>query len=708
MRYFRLVLPVLVGFLHVQSYVLGQEKTENTVNSDAINAITEWNNRGWKYRKSFPDSSIFYVNKALEKAKALGITSTVATSLNFIGVAYHYMGDRKQSYEHYIKAREYAKSNGDLLQYAHAMNNLGRAYFSQGDLIKSYEYYKEAIDVFTSINDKNGLSHVYKSMGNLYAAQKHPTKALEVLEKALSLRKELNDSAQITILTNISEIHRGLQHYEDARKRLLEAEELAEKLGNPINISHLELWISKLYLEQGYLQKALATAQKSLDIASGSKNFDLLSKIYFQMGKVHFDLKNYGEAVPYFLNVIDLATKSGELEQQKDSYSYLSKIYQEQNNITKSYEAYQKHTLLKDSLNNIDRARSMELMEARIEIEKLENKYQTLKALESKNRDIIKSQKKQNFAQSAALVLLALLVATLLFAYRRSTKMTQVLREKSFQIELQAKEIKEQNLRIQSQNIKLQKRNRKLGELNQEKDNLMHLVAHDLKSPFQSIQGLINLIGLTTPTDGPGHDYLSSIKNICKSGVDLIRDLLDVSAFEGGERQLMLTDVDLNELLLEKAVAFQTASKQKEIKISHQKYYRNLSIITDREYLSRILDNLLSNAIKYSPQNTLVIVKAYKGEAGYVNVSIKDEGPGFNEYDKQNMYKKFQKLTARPTNGEHSNGLGLAIVKVLSQKLNCKIDLITAKDKGSEFILKLPLNIATKEETLNSEANAPT
>jgi signal transduction histidine kinase len=74
-----------------------------------------------------------------------------------------------------------------------------------------------------------------------------------------------------------------------------------------------------------------------------------------------------------------------------------------------------------------------------------------------------------------------------------------------------------------------------------------------------------------------------------------------------------------------------------------------------------------------------------------IKIIIKDEGPGFSDADKQLMFQKFKKLSARPTGGESSNGLGLAIVKTLVDRLNGTISLESrAKGAGAEFTVTLP------------------
>jgi signal transduction histidine kinase len=71
-------------------------------------------------------------------------------------------------------------------------------------------------------------------------------------------------------------------------------------------------------------------------------------------------------------------------------------------------------------------------------------------------------------------------------------------------------------------------------------------------------------------------------------------------------------------------------------------------------------------------------------------ISIKDRGPGFSSEDKNFLFQKFKKLSARPTGGETSNGLGLAIVKILVDRLKGKIELVSESGKGSQFTVRFP------------------
>ncbi len=102
-----------------------------------------------------------------------------------------------------------------------------------------------------------------------------------------------------------------------------------------------------------------------------------------------------------------------------------------------------------------------------------------------------------------------------------------------------------------------------------------------------------------------------------------------------------------------------------------------------------IMDNLLSNALKFSPAKSIVRVNLSSANGQY-RLKVIDQGPGFSEEDKSKMFRKFQKLSARPTGGENSTGLGLSIIKVLTEKLRGDVELISEKGKGATFNIVLP------------------
>jgi signal transduction histidine kinase len=233
----------------------------------------------------------------------------------------------------------------------------------------------------------------------------------------------------------------------------------------------------------------------------------------------------------------------------------------------------------------------------------------------------------------------------------------------------------------------------KLEELNSEKDGLVGIVAHDLKSPLNRTKALVKMLSLEGELNEMQKKYVEMIENEAENARKLIRDLLDTSALEHHGSKISISEFDLYELCNELLESYQQTAIDKQIKLNFISIdSQSIKIKSDRDFLRRILDNLLSNAIKFSPKNKNVYLQT-EVDTEFILIHVKDEGVGFTEEDMQKMFKKFQKLSAKPTGGESSTGLGLSIIKSLVEKLNGEIEVKSEWQKGAEFIIKLPLDI---------------
>jgi signal transduction histidine kinase len=100
-----------------------------------------------------------------------------------------------------------------------------------------------------------------------------------------------------------------------------------------------------------------------------------------------------------------------------------------------------------------------------------------------------------------------------------------------------------------------------------------------------------------------------------------------------------------------------------------------------------VLDNLVSNALKFSPpgKTVRVVVGQTADERGECRVI--DEGPGFTENDRSQIFRRYRRLSARPTGGEPSTGLGLSIVKKLMQDMHGDLQFESVAGQGATFIM---------------------
>jgi two-component system sensor histidine kinase/response regulator len=110
----------------------------------------------------------------------------------------------------------------------------------------------------------------------------------------------------------------------------------------------------------------------------------------------------------------------------------------------------------------------------------------------------------------------------------------------------------------------------------------------------------------------------------------------------------------------------------------------------DPAALNQVLDNLLSNAIKFSPPGKQIRVTVCSSNTRYVECQVQDEGPGFKEDDKTRMFRRYARLSARPTGGEPSTGLGLSIAKKLVLAMHGELACESTPGKGATFAFRLP------------------
>ena len=148
-------------------------------------------------------------------------------------------------------------------------------------------------------------------------------------------------------------------------------------------------------------------------------------------------------------------------------------------------------------------------------------------------------------------------------------------------------------------------------------------------------------------------------------------------------------DFNLSEFIEEWDKGYIFRLKEKEQTLRKHISKASLIIHTDKKLIARIFDNLMTNAIKFSNKGSAIDLSVNSSN-GLIAISFKDCGPGISEADQKLVFKMFQKLSARPTDGESSHGLGLAIVKTLIEKLGGSIKIESQLGQGTEFIIYLP------------------
>jgi len=240
------------------------------------------------------------------------------------------------------------------------------------------------------------------------------------------------------------------------------------------------------------------------------------------------------------------------------------------------------------------------------------------------------------------------------------------------------------NKSLSGKNEQIQTQILELNALNIEKNEMIEIIAHDLKNPLTSVLSISELFNREKITEHQ-REYISLIKKSLYRMNSLVAKILEIRVLESSSFKTNYSNVDLKQVTEQVISALKIQSNNKKIRIvtDLDKVVASL----DRSLIVQIIDNLLSNAIKFSNHNTKVHV-SLKEENQAIRFEIEDEGPGILKEDIPRLFQKFQKLHAQPTDGESSTGLGLSIVKKYVEAMKGKVWCESESGKGARFIVE--------------------
>jgi signal transduction histidine kinase len=248
--------------------------------------------------------------------------------------------------------------------------------------------------------------------------------------------------------------------------------------------------------------------------------------------------------------------------------------------------------------------------------------------------------------------------------------------------------LKESRTQSKLQNEELIAKTQQLEKINHENTMLVGIVAHDLRTPLNQILGYINIIKLLhTDLEKDLKHTIDTIESTAFRLRDMISKILNISSLETGEVTFNKQVLDLKEIIENILIHFNDQAVAKNIQLNLNIHSGRFESLVDKAYFTQIMENLLSNAIKFSPPHKKIHI-ILKEENNQIIIQVKDEGPGFTEEDKQRLFVKYQKLSAKPTANETSTGLGLSIIKKFTEAMNGSIYVESEEGNGATFIVK--------------------
>jgi len=252
--------------------------------------------------------------------------------------------------------------------------------------------------------------------------------------------------------------------------------------------------------------------------------------------------------------------------------------------------------------------------------------------------------------------------------------------------------VQESYRELSEKNRQLEESFAKLKELDRLKSNFLATMSHELRTPLTSVIGYSEMMleGLGGPLTAEQREYLSIIMEKGENLLQLITSILDISKIEAGRVRLVLSEVEVGQLLKDAVATILPLARKKGLKVSCEPAPA-LRLTGDREKLRQCLINLASNAVKFTPAGGTLTVYSEVLPGERVALRVTDTGIGIADEHLDRIFDVFYQVDGSSTREYGGAGLGLAIVKSFAEAHGGQITASSRPGAGSTFSLVLPL-----------------
>ncbi len=236
----------------------------------------------------------------------------------------------------------------------------------------------------------------------------------------------------------------------------------------------------------------------------------------------------------------------------------------------------------------------------------------------------------------------------------------------------------------------LKKYSNELQELNASKDKFFSIIAHDIRSPFNGLLGLVNILKneFDYLTIGEQKSYIDEVYSSISSIHTLAENLLDWSRLQIGKQRFRISSIRLYYFINDVISSLLQNAKLKNIEIINE-INQDEKVFADDPMLRTLFHNLVSNSIKFTKPGGRVNIKAEPDQDDKLLVSVSDTGVGISEEGINKLFKIDESFSTPGTNKEKGTGLGLFLCNDIAEKHGSKLTIKSKPGEGSTFSICL-------------------
>ncbi len=239
--------------------------------------------------------------------------------------------------------------------------------------------------------------------------------------------------------------------------------------------------------------------------------------------------------------------------------------------------------------------------------------------------------------------------------------------------------------------VALQQARQRLRRVAEDKDELLGILAHDLKNYLGAMQMSAQILNDSMAGLGDGLAVKMSA-NILDASDQMFSYVTEFIANAAADRgyTLNLEQIPVADPVSMAVKRYTEAARRKALVFRQDFPGESPLVNADRGALEQVIDNLVSNAVKFSPPGRSIWLSIAVAGDGWTEVRVRDEGPGCDEHDHANMFARYRRLSAKPTAGESSTGLGLSIAKRHMTGMNGELRCESELGRGATFVVGFP------------------
>lgn len=581
------------------------------------------------------DSLFFYAHKSFTLSQKINYQKGIAESLRQIGNGYMLTGDFNQSLLYYQQSLTAAQNINDKRLICHAISNIGISYVNIGKYDDALEYSTKAYNQALQLGDSLRQAGELSNLAEIYAYKKNYAKAFGFAHKSLELATILKNDYYVAFLSNtLGGILYNNLEYNEALKYYQQSLDYYIRTNDQLGITNTKLYIAKVYFKQSNYKQALTLARESLLLAQAKK------------GKK------------------DIA----------DASQTLADIYETLGDYKMAFQNLKTAKSVNDSLFNDETQKKLFELQAKY---KYEQETVALKDDQAK-KDLLNEHTLQN--QKLQIVIAALLIFTL-------GVIIIALYQSRAEKQLRNKVLEEKNIEISRQKEEIEKQATQLRVSNGQKDKLFSVIAHDLRSPFITLQGLLTLFKDGVLPVEKVTELMVQLNVNVDYTVNLVTNLLQWASSQMNGITVNPVTFKLNSLLDEVLEGMRQPAADKKITILNTTVTTDLFVFADKDMVQLVARNLLSNAVKFCrPGDSITVIAEQKND--YIEVCVADTGCGIAPEALQKI-NSGESTTTFGTSREKGTGLGLLLCKDFIWRNNGTFSIESELGKGSRFYFTL-------------------